>query len=217
MRTHTCFVSGVRIACSPHLCLTAASCTDRRKPRAMDLKAHIDSLAAQREALEAEMAHHSQRLEAAGVGLHSSLVDAQARMAPAGRCPVLCLLLTRCLRQGFPLADVDVAAARADRHALFTLANDHKALTEELHRSLEALHALRREQSSSAGTSAQAADPLRATPAPAASHAAPLANGAPHARPFAVVDSVAPSSPASWAGVRVRPWSAALTWWRGCL
>lgn len=175
----------------------------------MDLKAHVDSLAAQREALEAEMAQHSQRLEAAGVGLHSSLVDAQARTAPARRGPVVFLLLTRCLRQGFPLADVDVASARVDRHALFTLANDHKALTEELHRSLEALHALHREQSRGMEPSAQAAEPLRATPAPAATRAAPLANGAPHAKAFAVVDSVAPNSPASWAGVRVRPWSAA--------
>ena len=101
---------------------------------------------------------------------------------------------------------MDVASARADRHALFTLVNDYRALTEELHRSLEALHALRREQSSRAEASAHLVDPPRAAPAPAASQAAPLANGAPAAKAFAVVDSVAPGSPASRAGVRVRPW-----------
>lgn len=46
---------------------------------AMDLKAQIDDLAARREVLEAQMAVHSQRLEAAGVGLHSNLVDVQVR------------------------------------------------------------------------------------------------------------------------------------------
>jgi hypothetical protein len=45
----------------------------------MDFKARVDELAARREALEEQMAMHSQRLEAAGVGLHSSLVDAQVR------------------------------------------------------------------------------------------------------------------------------------------
>lgn len=46
---------------------------------AMDQKAQIDDLAARREVLEAQMAVRSQRLEAAGVGLHSNLVDAQVR------------------------------------------------------------------------------------------------------------------------------------------
>ncbi|KAK9845822.1 hypothetical protein WJX81_003298 [Elliptochloris bilobata] len=122
----------------------------------MDLKAQIDALAARREALEAEMAVHSQRLESAGLGLHSSLVDAQ----------------------GFPLADVDVASARADRHALFMLANDHKTQAAPPH----------------------AAPAPRA--APLANRAAPLTNGPPAARPYAVVDSVAPGSPAGMAGVR---------------
>ncbi len=53
----------------------------------MDLKARVDELAARREALEEQMAAHSQRLEAAGVGLHSSLVDAQVRSTSSGCDP----------------------------------------------------------------------------------------------------------------------------------
>ena len=176
----------------------------------MDLKAHVDSLAAQREALEAEMAHHSQRLEAAGVGLHSSLVDAQARMAPAGHCPVLCLLLIRCLRQGFPLADVDVG------HLPVRTATRSSRWPTTTRRSQRSCIGAWRRCTRCAGSKAAALEqvPRRWT------HCEPRLRRQPpiqchwqmerfFARPFAVVDSVAPGSPASGAGVRVRPWSAA--------
>ncbi len=112
---------------------------------------------------------------------------------------------------------MNVAAARADRHALYTLSNDHRAVTEELHTALGQLHAQRRAQggsgargSAEAGAAAPSAlgpSPAAAAPAPApapAPRSAPLANGQPASAPFAVVDSVAAGSPAGAAGVRVR-------------
>lgn len=130
--------------------------------------------------------------------------------------------------QGYPRADMDVAAARADRHALYTLSNDHRAVTEELHTALGQLHAQRRAQggsgargSAEAGAAAPSAPgprPAAAAPAPTR-RGAPLANGRPASAPFAVVDSVAGGSPAGTAGVRVRALSLSLSlssWCRSC-
>ncbi|KAL4428566.1 hypothetical protein ABPG77_008878 [Micractinium sp. CCAP 211/92] len=64
-----------------------------------DLKAQLRRLEAQRGAIEAEIAQRSARLEAAGVGMQARLVD----------------------EEGFPRADVDVAAIRADRHAIIII------------------------------------------------------------------------------------------------
>ena len=184
---------------------------------AMDQKAQIDDLAARREVLEAQMAVRSQRLEAAGVGLHSNLVDAQVRCFLEGLrswsslCPRVVEL------QGFPVAHIDVATVRADRQALHMLSNDHTALTEELHRSLERLHQLRKELGRTAIQGPLRHDTRQANPVPAAhpiatSRAAPVRDGVPAATPFALVDSVAVGSPASAAGICVRTPLVDLCW-----
>jgi len=121
--------------------------------------------------------------------------------------------------QGFPIAHIDVATARADRQALHMLSNDHTAVTEELHRSLERLHQLRKEQGRAASQGPLRHDTQQAAPVPAAhplatSRAVPARNGVPAASPFALVDSVAVGSPASAAGICVRTPSMDSCW--GC-
>lgn len=119
--------------------------------------------------------------------------------------------------QGFPIAHIDVAIARADRQALHMLSNDHTAVTEELHRSLERLHQLRREQGRAASQDPLRHDTREAAAVPAAhpleiSRVAPARNGVPSASPFALVDSVAVGSPATAAGICVRTPSMDSCW-----
>eukprot|EP00887_Chlorella_sp_A99_P004437 scaffold30.g4437.t1 len=141
-----------------------------------ELKTELRSLSQRRAALEAEIAARTARLEAAGVGMQVPLVDAQ----------------------GYPRGDMDVAAIRTDRHQVIVLSNDHKALTSRMDALLHQLHA----QSHDAGASSSARANGAAPPAPAP--AAPAATPVPAAgRPFAVVDEVAPDSPASAAGIRL--------------
>ncbi len=61
-----------------------------------DLRVQIQQLAEQRDAVEAEVNAVSARLDATGVGLTGRLVDSE----------------------GFPRADVDIPAIRADRHRM---------------------------------------------------------------------------------------------------
>ena len=62
----------------------------------MSLKVQFKDLALKRESIEGDIALRSQRLEASGVGRTGSLVD----------------------KEGFPCADVDVAAIRTDRQRI---------------------------------------------------------------------------------------------------
>lgn len=64
--------------------------------RLMSLKVQLKDLALKRESIEGDIALRSQRLEASGVGRTGSLVD----------------------KEGFPRADVDVAAIRTDRQRI---------------------------------------------------------------------------------------------------
>lgn len=88
------------------------------------LKAQIKSVADQRASLEREIAQRSARLEAAGVGLTASLVDSEVRPSGGGcgpqHVPVNNSVSVRRRLKGFPRADVDVAAIRADRHAIIS-------------------------------------------------------------------------------------------------
>ncbi|KAF8058359.1 PSMD9 [Scenedesmus sp. PABB004] len=137
------------------------------------LKAQIAALSARRAAVEAEIAERTARLDApGGPGMAGSLVD----------------------KEGFPRADIDVAAARADRCAVIRLANDHKDLSAQLEAALHALHALARE--------AGAVNVAAANGAAAPAAAAPAAAGA-ALRPFAVVDELADGGPAAAAGLQL--------------
>ncbi|KAI7839709.1 hypothetical protein COHA_006514 [Chlorella ohadii] len=150
------------------------------------LKAQLKRLGDQRSALEADIEVRSGRLQAAGVGMDSPLVDAQ----------------------GFPRADVDVAAIRADRHAIITQTNDHKALTRQMEQLLHQLHALSNQPggSTAGGAAAGAGEPARAAAAALPAAAAQQTNvqhPAADLPPFAVVDELSQGSPAAAAGLQL--------------
>ncbi len=158
-----------------------------------DLKAQVRALESERAGLEAEAAAAAARLDAAGVGAAAPLVDAE----------------------GFPRADVDVAACRADRHLLAVLSTDHKALSARLEAALHALHAAARAGGGGAANggafSTASAAPRRAPRADAPEMivdeagrvASAIAVPAASVQPFATVDEVAEGGPAAEAGVQV--------------
>ncbi|CDP10234.1 unnamed protein product [Coffea canephora] len=45
--------------------------------------------------------------------------------------------------QGFPRADIDIPAVRAERHRLAELRNDHKDITEKINQNIQVLHSAR--------------------------------------------------------------------------
>lgn len=99
------------------------------------------------------------------------------------------------LPQGFPRADVDVAAIRKDRHRHACLINDVNALVAQIAKGLEEMHGLVREQGAQA-TSAP-------VPKVGARQAAEPAAAPPSLLPFAIVDQISEGSPAASAGVQV--------------
>lgn len=157
-------------------------------------------LSAQRDAISAEMHGITQALEAPGAaGVKGLLVDAE----------------------GFPRADVDVHTVRAQRHRLAVLETDYKNLTKQLEVALQAALPPSNDND-------DADMQTYSAPAPAASGSSanpPADNGEDENEanadanetpsvvqgstmdrlrvPFAVVDSMAPNSPASEAGVKV--------------
>lgn len=87
------------------------------------LKAQLKQLIAQRDLIEQEIAERTARLNAPGQpGLNGSLLDAA----------------------GFPRADIDLPAVRADRSRVICLTNDHKALSRKLEQLMHELHSIAR-------------------------------------------------------------------------
>jgi 26S proteasome non-ATPase regulatory subunit 9 len=149
------------------------------------LRAEAVALSARRAEIEKVLEESSSFLKAAGVGLHDPLVDIE----------------------GFPRADIDVYAVRVHRNRIAEGKNDLKAVTNELHAKLAAIHAhsppaAAPPSSAAAAAAAVAAsqgepkegDGSRTSPA-VANPAAPLPAH------FAVVDGVALGSPAMAAGL----------------
>ncbi|GAB4832692.1 hypothetical protein Ancab_006708 [Ancistrocladus abbreviatus] len=85
-----------------------------------NLKAETMTLTEKRAAVEAEMNSIIERLcQPGGPGLSGNLLDSE----------------------GFPRADIDIPAVRADRHRLAELKSDHKGLSEKISQNIELLHA----------------------------------------------------------------------------
>ena len=144
-----------------------------------DLKKEISELRARKLAIEAEVAERGARLEGAGVGMKGSLVD----------------------REGYPLADIDIPAIRADRHALLVLQNDHTDVMRSIEKLLHELYA----QAPRPTPSSTSRPPVAAPDSrPVAS--LPAAAGPTTYRPlvpFAVIDQLSQDSPASAAGIQL--------------
>ncbi|XP_052200280.1 uncharacterized protein LOC127806802 [Diospyros lotus] len=87
-----------------------------------NLKADTMSLMDKRSALEAEMNVIIERLsQPGGPGLSGNLLDSE----------------------GFPRADIDIHAVRADRNRLAVLRNDHRDITEQINQNIQLLHSVR--------------------------------------------------------------------------
>ena len=85
----------------------------------MELRERFKQLAAERDRVEQEISVASAQLEASGAGKAGPLVDAEVRAhagaavpLPGGRSG------SSWVAQGFPLADVDLYAVRADRQRI---------------------------------------------------------------------------------------------------
>eukprot|EP00894_Picocystis_sp_ML_P000547 jgi/Pico_ML_1/51064/g2165.t1 len=94
---------------------------------------------------------------------------------------------------GFPRSDLDVIAARNDRHKLARLKSDYDALTDRIQAKLYDLHASEKQGK----PEVQSSGTFRGTPE-AASAPAPPTSG-----PFAIVEDVQSDSPAAEAGLKV--------------
>lgn len=145
------------------------------------LRAELARVAADKAAAEADVEAASSRLRASGVGMSEPLIDAD----------------------GFPRSDVDVHAARADRHTAIVRMNDVKAATKRADELLQQLHAAARQAGVVSGGAPRApATTANRAPPPRAPAGAPASTTQVNV-PFAIVRDVAPGSPSADAGLAV--------------
>ncbi|EIE19419.1 hypothetical protein COCSUDRAFT_19635 [Coccomyxa subellipsoidea C-169] len=151
------------------------------------IKVQLNDLMVKREEFEADVSLRSERLDAAGVGLHGSLLD----------------------KEGYPRADIDIMSIRTDRKRIAELTNDHKSVTNQIEKLIQELHAATKDSKPSHDRpSAPAASTTDKPPEQSNGIAAPVPAGRPvhaaqYSRPLAVVDGVSEASPASRAGIQV--------------
>ena len=134
-------------------------------------------LIAKKDDIESQIHELEEGLQLQGVGMDQPLID----------------------RSGFPRSDVDVAAARTSRNMVHRLRNDHKDIMKEIENALHAVHDETRKQtstlqkpqeqegeSSTLNRMEQEEDKKKV----------------PSKKPFALVNAVAPDSPADISGLK---------------
>ncbi|CAM6043493.1 unnamed protein product [Sphagnum compactum] len=157
-----------------------------------NLKAETMAMMESRTAVEAEMDAIIARLSRpGGAGLQGNLVDSE----------------------GFPRADLDIAAVRADRQRLSVLRNDHKELTSSIERNIYILHSGGFTKDSTLPQKPEVEDMRRSQrvgpiATPSGTHnrglegPSPMDEDAGHASvPFAVFDEVTEGSPGALDGI----------------
>lgn len=90
------------------------------------IKVQVRDLMLKREDIEADVSLRSERLDAAGVGLHGSLLDKEVWSRISLRFSylfrpvnVVCDDLVQCHHsQGYPRADIDIMSIRTDRQRI---------------------------------------------------------------------------------------------------
>ncbi|KAI9250575.1 26S proteasome non-ATPase regulatory subunit 9-like protein [Phascolomyces articulosus] len=131
------------------------------------------SLVAKKDDIEAQLRELEESLQMQGVGMEQPLID----------------------RSGFPRSDVDVAAARTSRNLVHRLRNDHKDVMKEIEEALHAVHEASRNASfSSSSTQQQQQQQQKTVPSSSTSQTLEI--------PFALVNAVAPDSPANISGLQ---------------
>lgn len=132
------------------------------------------ALVAKKDDIEAQMRALEDGLRIQGVGMDQPLVDSE----------------------GFPRSDVDVAAARTSRHLMHRLRNDHKAIMQEIEQALHEIHRaaqLQRVPNNDDSHTSDGSD--------MAMNSSRVSDGSTQQEPFAIVNRVAPESPASASGL----------------
>ncbi|ORZ03940.1 hypothetical protein BCR43DRAFT_484208 [Syncephalastrum racemosum] len=133
------------------------------------------ALVAKKDDIEEQLRALEDGLRIQGVGMDQPLVD----------------------REGFPRSDVDVAAARTSRHLVHRLRNDHKAIMREIEHALHEIHSAVKMQSepnnNDSSTTSGNSDMMVDTNSGSDNSALQ--------EPFAIVNRVAPDSPASASGL----------------
>ncbi|KAI7872562.1 hypothetical protein BDF14DRAFT_521036 [Spinellus fusiger] len=136
----------------------------------------------EKDALEEELRTLLEGLRSQGVGMDTPLVD----------------------REGFPRSDIDVAAARVARSRVYELRNDHTALMSKIEKAMHVIHQVSRAEASNTprpNDSTNSNSPVQSTSSNS-NHNINTSNTAPTApTPFALVNAVAPDSPAKSAGL----------------
>ncbi|VFQ67356.1 unnamed protein product [Cuscuta campestris] len=146
-----------------------------------NLKAEAMKLMDQRSAIELEMNAIIERLcRPDGPGFSGNLTDSE----------------------GFPRADIDIPAVRADRHRLAELRNDHKNITEKMDQYIQVLHSARiapvPSTAQNAASNVASSNIIATTPATSAMDVDIVAS-----KPFALVDEIAEASPAAEDGLQL--------------
>lgn len=145
------------------------------------MKAEAMKLMDQRSAMELEMNAIIERLcRPDGPGFSGNLTDSE----------------------GFPRADIDIPAVRADRHRLAELRNDHKNITEKMEQYIQVLHSARiapvPSNTQNAASNVASSNIIATNPATSAMDVDIVAS-----RPFALVDEVTEASPAAEDGLQL--------------
>ncbi|KAL3642997.1 hypothetical protein CASFOL_013812 [Castilleja foliolosa] len=156
---------------------------------ATNLKAETMKLMDKRSGMEEEMNAIIEGLcRPGGPGLSGNLVDSE----------------------GFPRADIDIHAVRAERHRLSELRNDHIDITEKINKNIELLHSAKltpktvhvndsdpKDQDANVGMSSSVNNPTSGGASVAMDVDFVLS------RPFAMVDEIAEASPAAEDGLQL--------------
>ncbi|CAH9087591.1 unnamed protein product [Cuscuta europaea] len=146
-----------------------------------NIKSEAIKLMEQRSSVELEMNAIIQRLCCPdGPGLSGNLTDSE----------------------GFPRADIDIPAVRADRHRLAELRNDHKDLTEKMEKYIQVLHSSR--LSSTPSTTQDSGSNV--TPnfiGTTSTSISAMDVDMVVSRPFALIDEITEASPAAEDGLQL--------------
>ncbi|CEP13398.1 hypothetical protein [Parasitella parasitica] len=145
------------------------------------LMTDAQKLIARKDKLEQDLKELEDVLTSAGVGMDTPLID----------------------NEGFPRSELDIHTIRASRNMIYRLRNDHRDIMSEIEKILHRIHQVKKANDEATGTTTapSTSSPSNTTSSTSASNMNPstIIEG-PVA--YAIVNAVAPDSPAYAAGLR---------------
>jgi 26S proteasome non-ATPase regulatory subunit 9 len=137
-----------------------------------ELMKEAKELIEKKDKIEEELRELEDQLVTAGIGMEEPLVD----------------------NSGFPRSEIDVHSVRTSRNLIIRLRNDHKAVMVDIENILHRIHEAKREEQETTDNSATMTTETLREDEDTAMTELPVA--------FAIVNAVAPDSPAYLAGLR---------------